>query len=126
MSNPSSRFEKYINASYSGKQIATKLDEYGTWQVYGEDSNPDFGGSHHQPFIGYFEGRLGDIVQYVTEMEPRFWSWGSGGDFKKVDGVKRITPEMAEEVRIKGAERIKKEEEIKKLEEQIESLRKSM
>ncbi len=126
MSTTMSRYEQYINVSYSGRQLANQLDEYGTWQVYGEDPNPDFGGSHHQPFIGYFEGRLRDIVQYVTEMEPRFWSWGAGGDFKKVDGVKKITPEMAEDVRVKGAERIKKEEEIKELEKKIETLRKSM
>lgn len=61
-----------------------KLDEYGTWEVRGEDPNCDFGGSHHMPHLGYFEGTLENVLIKAVEL-PNFWQWGAGGEIKKVE-----------------------------------------
>ena len=48
------------------------LNEYGIWCVRGEDPNPDLGGSHSEPVIGYFEGKLDDVIHVAVEL-PSFW-----------------------------------------------------
>lgn len=79
-----SNYEKYLNTD-SGKQLFEKYskDEIGIWQVFGEDPNCDFSGCHSQPSLGFYDGFLQDIVYYAVDL-PNFWSWGGGGDFKKV------------------------------------------
>lgn len=81
-----SNFEKYKNC-YGFKGIANRLDEYGIWHVQGEDPNCDFGGSHYQPTIGYYEGKLIDIVKFAVEQKS-FWTWGAGGNFYKIETSK--------------------------------------
>ena len=78
------KFEKYLS-TYSGKALLEKhsLDDKGVWQVKGEDPNCDFGGYHHSPDIGLFNGTLKGAIEWGID-QPKFWSWGSGGDFKKV------------------------------------------
>lgn len=80
MSKNRSNYEK--TAYYRGLILEHTLDEYGVWEVRGEDQNPDLGGSHHTPFLGRFEGILSDIIDYAVEL-PSFWTWGGGGEIKK-------------------------------------------
>lgn len=75
-------FEQYKN-TYSGRELLKKhkLTDVGVWEVRGEDPNCDMGGAHHQPLLGYFEGKLEDVIRYAVEL-PSFWQWGGGGDFR--------------------------------------------
>lgn len=70
--------------TYSGKRLLEKYtpEDYGIWKVHGEDENCDFGGPRSIPFLGYFEGKLKDVVDHVVSMRG-FWSWGGGGDIVK-------------------------------------------
>lgn len=61
-----------------------KLDEYGVWEVLGEDPNCDLCGSHHQPLLGYFEGKLEDVIINAVNING-FWQWGGGGNINKVN-----------------------------------------
>ena len=91
---------KFLNNSYSGQLLLKEhsLNEEGTWRVFGEDENCDFGGSHHQPELGLFTGKLVDVVDYAVDL-PRFWTWGSGGDIRKLADAKPITPRVTAEYR---------------------------
>lgn len=66
--------------TYSGKKLLQEhnLSEEGTWEVRGEDPNCDLGGSHHEPFLGIYSGRLEDVIRMAVEL-PGFWQWGGGG-----------------------------------------------
>lgn len=81
----SSNARKFIKG-YRGKALLKMhtIDEYGTWEVTGEDSNCDLGGSHYMPQLGIFTGTLKDVINKAVEL-PKFWQWGSGGDIKKVE-----------------------------------------
>lgn len=63
------------------------LLKYGAWEVRGEDPNCDFGGFHHNPFIGYYEGKLESVIKEVANMQ-NFFTWGSGGSIKFVEAKK--------------------------------------
>lgn len=78
-----SKYEQYTTVDYYGRKLLSEhsLDETGTWSVHGGDPNCDLGGYHHMPFLGYFEGRLEDVIRLAVEL-PLFWSWG-GGEIKK-------------------------------------------
>jgi len=80
MKHKSDTFKKYIQNLYSGRELLKKhnLTEYGTWHIKGEDPNCDWGGSHHEPDLGYFTGTLEDCIKYAIEL-PNFWTWGAGG-----------------------------------------------
>ena len=69
---------------YNGKELLKehKLDEEGIWEVRGEDPNCDFGGPHHNPFLGHFEGKLEDVIIHAVSLKG-FWVWGGGGEIKK-------------------------------------------
>lgn len=79
-----SKIEKFFN-TYGGKKLIKKysLNEEGLWEVLGEDPNPDWAGTHISPHIGFFEGKLGDVVAQAVDL-PGFWQWGSGGEIRKV------------------------------------------
>lgn len=87
-------FERFLR-TYSGKQLLEKhkLDEEGVWEVRGEDPNCDWGGAHHQPYLGTFEGRLRDVIEHAVELGG-FWQWGAGGSIKRHNPprVKKINP----------------------------------
>jgi len=70
--------------TYSGKNLLTNhtLQEEGVWDVFGEDPNCDFGGSHHTPYLGTYEGKLENVLKVAVRLD-RFWSWGGGGNIKK-------------------------------------------
>jgi hypothetical protein len=56
--------------------------EYGVWVAHGEDPNCDFGGYHHNPILGYYEGKYIDVLEYCRNLKG--WStWGSGGYLEK-------------------------------------------
>ena len=63
------------------------LQTEGIWEVRGEDPNADFGGHHHQPILGYYKGRLQDVIVEAVNLSG-FWTWGSGGRIiKKSDDM---------------------------------------
>ena len=90
-------FDRYMQ-TYAGKHIGYPLSEVSVWLVRGEDSNCDMGGTHYQPKLGYFEGKLEDVIRYAVEL-PNFWQWGGGGDFEKAipPNVIKITPNSIRE-----------------------------
>lgn len=80
------KVNEYLTTRYSGKELIKKhsLDEEGVWEVRGEDPNCDLGGHHHQPLLGYFEGTLEQVLLKAVNLSG-FYSWGGGGDIKKVE-----------------------------------------
>lgn len=56
-------------------------DLYGVWEVRGEDPNCDFGGHHHNPFIGIYQGTYIEVVREVID-HKNFFTWGWGGNIK--------------------------------------------
>jgi hypothetical protein len=86
--------------------IRTKLlrdhsvDDYGIWNIFGEDPNCDFGGSHHTPFIETVEGRYEHVVEYALSL-PNFFTWGGGGHIEQQEkhgNIKVIGKMRAEEI----------------------------
>lgn len=108
------RYTEYL-ATYNGRELLKKYhpNTQGIWVVHGEDPNCDLGGHHHEPLLGYFEGRLEDVVAKVV-MLPGFWQWGGGG---------RIEPR--EEPLITKVKSVK-EERMEELKTRIESLEKEL
>lgn len=84
------RLKDYQN-SWAYKRILETytLDEYGIWQVFGEDTNCDMGGAHYMPELGTYEGKLRDVIAVAVELSS-FWQWGAGGDIRKVKVIKPI------------------------------------
>jgi len=70
----------HFGRTYSGKQLLEKyaLTKYGIWCVKGEDPNPDFGGHHHEPILGYFEGTLEDVIKKAYTLK-NWGAWGGAG-----------------------------------------------
>ena len=85
-----SAYIKYVNNTYSGSRLLEKhsLTEVGIWKVYGEDPNPDFGGHHHEPYLGKFKGSLKSVIEHAVSM-PNFWTWGAGGRIER-DDIEKI------------------------------------
>lgn len=75
--------------TYNGQKLIQQhsLDEEGFWHVFGEDPNCDFGGHHHTPDLGIYEGKLGAILPVAVALSG-FWTWGGGGEIRKAN----ITP----------------------------------
>lgn len=99
---PTKNYTQYTTVSYSGRRLLEKysLEETGVWQVYGEDSNQDLHGSHHEPLLGTFEGTLGHIIEMAVDNLPRFWSWGGGGRIEKINISKVDGHSLAEIARL--------------------------
>lgn len=83
------RFSSFINHSYSGRDLQRRysLGEYGIWEIKGEDSNADMGGSHHMPSLGLVEGTLEQAIRHAVSLD-RFYTWGAGGSIIKQDAPK--------------------------------------
>lgn len=77
------KYEDYLR-TYSGRRLLENhsLEETGVWQVFGEDPNCDFGGHHHEPFLGLIEGKLDDVIREAVQY-GNFWQWGYGGKIVK-------------------------------------------
>lgn len=71
--------------TYAGRKLLEQhsLNEEGVWEVFGEDPNCDWGGPHHEPYLGTYKGTLGKVLNEVTKL-PSFWTWGYGGTIKKI------------------------------------------
>lgn len=116
----SKRYTDYLK-TYNGSKLVKNhsLSESGQWQIYGEDPNCDLGGYHHQPNLGTVEGVLKDVIQYAVELKS-FWTWGGGGEIRKIN-IQKITPGMTAEM---AELRLKQELLQKELEEVQASLKK--
>lgn len=82
------RYEKYL-MTYRGKRLLEQhsSDEYGVWKVVSETDDPGPGGGRGTD-MGLVEGRFEDVLRWATAQNG-FWSWGSGGEIRKVD-IKKI------------------------------------
>ena len=114
-----SPLDRFFN-TYSYQQLVKKhsLSETGIWKVRGEDPNCDFGGHHHMPELGTFEGKLEDIINYAVTL-PNFWQWGSGGDITKVSAPIKIDSGS-------NAKRIAAQKKVADLEEQLAKAREDL
>lgn len=105
--------------TYSGRELLKKhnLNEYGIWQVKGEDPNCDFGGHHYQPDLGIYEGTLRDVIEIAVQLSG-FWTGGAGGDIikKNLEKVDKTT----------SIERRQKRELLTNLEKQVADLKKEL
>lgn len=72
------------------------IESTGVWVVRGEDENPDLGGSHYMPILGYFEGRYMDVVDLAINLRG-FFSWGAGGSISPVE-IKPVTRSIINEL----------------------------
>lgn len=88
-----SNYDRFLS-TWSGSNLVKNhsLSEYGVWKVLGEDPNCDLGGTHYQPDLGTFEGKLQDVIEYAVEL-PGFWQWGSGGTITLTSAPKKINPD---------------------------------
>ncbi len=82
--NDSANYNKFVRTySYGDLMKHHSLEEWGLWNVYGEDPNCDLGGSHANPYLGAIEGKLADVIREAVGL-PGFWQWGGGGKIEKV------------------------------------------
>jgi hypothetical protein len=86
-SNP--KVDQFLK-NYTGKRLLEKysLEATRVWDIYGEDSNCDLGGSHSQPHLATVEGTLIKAVEYAVCLK-NFYQWGAGGDIRE---AKQSTP----------------------------------
>jgi hypothetical protein len=80
------RKRDFLKSSWYGSELLKNhnLNEYGIWKVEGEDPNPDFGGHHHNPHLGYVEGTLEEAIDWGVHQDD-WTTWGTGGNIKKVN-----------------------------------------
>lgn len=90
---------KYKN-TYGYRNNRYPDHQEGIWEVRGEDPNCDFGGSHHQPYLGTFSGKYIDVVNMAVNLGG-FWTWGAGGEIKLVTIKKVDSVSNAERLRLK-------------------------
>lgn len=83
--------KKFFN-TYSGIKLLEKyrLSEFGTWQIYGEDNNPDWNSSHHEPLLKTVQCTLSEAIDYAVSIDG-FFTWGAGGSIKKIEIVTPYT-----------------------------------
>jgi hypothetical protein len=58
-----------------------------TWHVQGEDPNPDMGGSHGEPTLGFFEGTFEQVLAKAISIDG-FFAWYFGGKITEINIVK--------------------------------------
>lgn len=112
-------FNQFAYVTYSGKKLLEKhsLSEYGIWKVEGEDPNCDFGGSHHNPYLGTYEGKLEDVITVAVEL-PGFWNWGGGGNITRMN-IEKIDSKTI-------ADRNKLRNRLKELEAETAEIKKTL
>lgn len=124
MMSTKNSFQTYLT-SWAGSRLFKEYspDEYGIWEIYGEDPNCDMGGSHIEPLLETVEGRLEDVVQYGVTL-PRFWQWGSGGRFKliKTTGFRKITPEFVASLDTREERRKEIKDQIAELQRKLDQI----
>lgn len=111
-------FDRFLG-TYAGEALLKKhhLNEAGVWQVRGEDTNCDFGGSHHMPYLGTFEGKLRDVISVAVDL-PSFWTWGAGGDITRIS-VTKVDPDT-------WLQRAEKKKQLDTAEAQVAALKKEL
>ena len=94
------KYHQYTTISYAGRRLLENhsLSETGHWQIYGEDPNADFGGTHHEPELGIVSGKLDDVIKYAVDL-PKFWTWGGGGRIVKVE-IKSVVDARVSQLRV--------------------------
>jgi hypothetical protein len=124
MSNPKTmqNYLKFLD-TYSGKQLLEEhsLKKAGIWEIRGEDSNPDMGGSHYQPKLGIVQGKLQDVIMFGCNLSG-FWQWGAGGNFIFI-GDEMTIPKIDEQS-IEVMDSLK--EEAAKLEARLKEINKQL
>lgn len=112
-------YKAYLS-SYEYKTLLEKydLDQEGIWLVRGEDPNCDLGGYHYQPTLGYYRGRLEDIVKIAVELK-NFWTWGAGGNISLVKVIDITDVKAIEELR---KEKSQLELHLKEINENLQKL----
>ena len=81
--------EELLECKYGKKYLP---DDYGIWEVKGEDPNCDMGGTHIQPHLGFFEGTFKDVCEHALTLSG-FFQWGGGGDvYMASESIKSATP----------------------------------
>ena len=115
---PVSNYDRYISTN-SGRSLLREhsLTEVATWRILGEDPNCDFGGSHHQPVLGYRVGQLSDVIREAVELE-QFWKWGSGGNIEKIT-IYPANPDAAKKVIELKNRRAELELQLKKVNDEL-------
>lgn len=118
------KFEEYTRTNGFKRLIEEhkSLGTRGVWEIRGEDSNCDMGGSHHMPLLEVVSGRLQDVIEYGVHLQ-RFWTWGSGGEFRKREEKVKDIPLGYKHI---DGVRQKKQEEINQLEARIRELNAEM
>lgn len=61
------------------------LGEIAFWLILGEDTNPDFSGSHNQKPLRVIYGPYGEVVDIAINT-PNFFCWGYGGSIEYIEG----------------------------------------
>jgi hypothetical protein len=81
-------YRKFILRTHHGEELLNRysLKAEGLWVVEGEDPNCDLGGHHSCPVLGYFQGRLDDVIRKAVNL-PKFWGWGYGGSITLLDVI---------------------------------------
>lgn len=78
-------FQDKLDEVMKAKPKHTKHDRIAIWRVRGADDNPDFGGRHDMPVLGYVKGTYEASARWAVK-NPRFESWGLG-DIKEVEVI---------------------------------------
>jgi hypothetical protein len=78
------KFNTYLQ-TWTGVALLKQhqLDEFGLWEIRGEDANADFGGPHYEPYIATVQSTLKQAIEYAVN-QNNFWTWGGGGSIKKI------------------------------------------
>lgn len=112
----SNNLEKYLSG-WAYKKYPIPLDKVGIFRVKGEDPNPAFVGSHHQPDLGVFRGKFEDVAEYAVEI-PDFWVWGSGGSIEEIK-IKEITADVSKKRKALLEEQKALKKKLKEIEESL-------
>lgn len=92
-------------------------NEFGFWEICGEDSNCDFGGYHHEPLLTRIEGTYSDAVELALSLDG-FFSWGAGGSIHKVE-FNKLSPGSLARYHALVEKRNQLEEELDKIEAEL-------
>ena len=111
--------QDFLNGFYAEELLKKfQLTSVGNWEIFGEDPNCDLGGGHYMPKLAIVYGVLSDVIDYAIEL-PKFWTWGGGGEIKQLGPIIPITSQSTSQRKEKLAK-------VKKLEEEINRIKKTL
>lgn len=114
-------YARYLK-TYAGQELlkSHSLNSEGTWEVRGEDDNCDMAGSHYEPRLGFYSGRLEDVIHMAVELHG-FWAWGGGGSIRKhcPPTAKKVTRASATDQKKLKASIAEKEAELERLKKEL-------